>query len=836
MTRRYAIQLFDRHVVVLDGSERRLQLRDDAERVPYDSVQVGLDLALRAVAMDLLVRTEGGQPDLKELARLIRIGEVPLEIHGHARENAVAALEAYAGHDLTSELIRDADRTAIRLVEAVRNEESVYETYRCASDLEPVEHLATLVSEWRSGGLGNSSDHAWLATLEGRVMRSLRARPGPAGSPIKPQPIRVAVLGVTGAGKSSFLNAILGIAPSVLPSSSDISTAAVIELRHAEAKDHERAEIAWRDREWCERTLRVAEETLRAAEKRANKNDNDFAAQDALFTARHTVERLRPGWDAFLRGARHRRLAELRSIVAAQDGYAELIERVTAYVHAPLLRSVTFIDTPGLRDPDEARRRLAIQSIADADSWLYLLKSDEKANVSVHGDLDEIFKQAHSTAGVLVFSKLDGLTVDAGSTLQLSLSSRRASIRSDAIERGFVACTASWQKEIDRTRPAEAYDATQWDDLSSLLDKGATLADSFAPTWKRKAKPLRELISRAETHTRLRQPLLDYFHDLSGVPAAVRHASRRAVRQGVKRRIDGGLYALDSELAHRLAAKRREIENLERQLLLWDDIEAQTLRRDEAERTIGSVRTEVEAIDARLGNLARIQRQHERALDEAFSNTEPFRTNAIEAVRRGARSAKKASHLPWKYLRGRRGADVFDSFDIPLAARADAILQACAASLRAFLPLHGAHGPGASVADEPYSLHGTSARLIEVDEELLEWFEATLVRLETLTRRSLDAAALAMRGVAQERLKALVAETCTLVQAERERAEERCAAEVRLVASLEGRIRELRAGVSGERALFAQRLAHQRLLLGQLESFANRIEAWKLRRPEQDGS
>jgi hypothetical protein len=71
-----------------------------------------------------------------------------------------------------------------------------------------------------------------------------------------------------------------------------------------------------------------------------------------------------------------------------------------------VLRYATFLDTPGLRDPDPKRRRIAIDNIAKMDGWIYLMQAG-KAETGVLDDLAEIRDEAGNMHGVICISKVN---------------------------------------------------------------------------------------------------------------------------------------------------------------------------------------------------------------------------------------------------------------------------------------------------------------------------------------------------------------------------------------------------------------------------------------------
>lgn len=104
----------------------------------------------------------------------------------------------------------------------------------------------------------------------------------------------------------------------------------------------------------------------------------------------------------------------------------ELVRKVTLKLQENILRYVTLVDTPGLRDPDPKRRRVALDAITAMDGWIYLVAAG-KAETGVTSDLAEIREEGHNLHGVICISKVN-LLMDptASKTLDELASQQRA--------------------------------------------------------------------------------------------------------------------------------------------------------------------------------------------------------------------------------------------------------------------------------------------------------------------------------------------------------------------------------------------------------------------------
>ena len=84
----------------------------------------------------------------------------------------------------------------------------------------------------------------------------------------------------------------------------------------------------------------------------------------------------------------------------------EMVRKVTLKLDENILRYATLVDTPGLRDPDPKRRRVALDAITAMDGWIYLVAAG-KAETGVISDLTEIREEADNMHGVVCISKVN---------------------------------------------------------------------------------------------------------------------------------------------------------------------------------------------------------------------------------------------------------------------------------------------------------------------------------------------------------------------------------------------------------------------------------------------
>ena len=170
--------------------------------------------------------------------------------------------------------------------------------------------------------------------------------------------IKVLIYGGAAAGKSTYLNALLGGA--YLPvSASDVCTGSLIYVKHT--KDEPRFEVYWRDQQPVVHSSDLSE------------------------LPKYTDE-------------------------SAPNTRASEVSEVHLYVPSPLLKHLQFIDAPGSRDGDERRQALLDQALSEVDAFLYLLPL-ERGTQDYKRDLTRLEERSElSEARAYVFTKADLIT------------------------------------------------------------------------------------------------------------------------------------------------------------------------------------------------------------------------------------------------------------------------------------------------------------------------------------------------------------------------------------------------------------------------------------------
>lgn len=559
---RLEVFLRDRTVeATLDGNTR-LRLGDEP-RVPYRSAQAAISTALEGASAHFNVT-------VRDFLGGLAHGQVVLSIAGERREVAVAKLHLRLAYAAESAAL---DRVRLVVEDAGP---SIYDTFGFASDSVVIEAAGRLLDCWTRALAGSDVELSRWGTSEPKLRDGLGMVNG------KVRPARIGVVGVTGAGKSSFINALLG--RELLPTDIGISTAAIIEVVAAKARSSEGLKVRWMTQAMLEERIRE----LRAGAKRLlseDENDRRLRRLDALERA----QRLR-GRSDLLNLDSIKEYASVR-----QGGLADAVERVTAFVHHPLLEHATIVDTPGLRDPDPWRRRVAIGAVGQMDAWVYLAQAGDKESSSVVDDWRELRSQSNNGACVMLLTKMDAL----GGDEERILSARLSAFRQHGWDRDVEHCAArgpsllaatagSWQSRLDR-----------------LEDSGYPLylARAVAPGRRPKAfeGALREFADAGDE-----QVVRDYVLDASGVPACARFVGRGLVELAlrgraatVQARLGEEVRACRSRLEAVLAAERTVLEKS-------DSLEK---LRDAREKASSELASEQAALSARRARMDRLREQ-----------------------------------------------------------------------------------------------------------------------------------------------------------------------------------------------------------------------------------
>jgi hypothetical protein len=423
MTRsRYDIVFHNRTVGVL-RDDAALARRPGTLSEPYESIAEAADLALKTLraAVDSSV-------DESVFARERLLG-LDLRLVGEGRELDAACLHWH--------LRWGVDHYALRaLPRETRTSPSIYATLGFGSHLARLETVRALLRDWAP-----IAGRARQADERNEVPTDLRARIEQANR--KP---RIGIVGVTGAGKSSFINAVLG--RDVASVSEGNATGCITQFRWVASTSAEGVTIELRSRkEISEQISAFRGETLLKQGKARLKElaMTSIFETEALVPAEQYERKRREieGLEACLKLKANARwpISDIERFTNVERSpLAHGIRRVTVDLHAPILERVTLVDTPGTHDVSEARGRVAIAEATTFDGWFYLVSITEKPQGTFRDDWEDFDKGANNRRAALILTKLD--RHDSGPLRDIE-KQRAEEYGREGWRRGVVACSAA---------------------------------------------------------------------------------------------------------------------------------------------------------------------------------------------------------------------------------------------------------------------------------------------------------------------------------------------------------------------------------------------------------
>ena len=387
---RIAIEHSPRRITVTSG-DRVVKETPCAEESLFQALHTGMN-AIHAES-----RVGGANFGASEFRDALTGDKLSVALTGDAREVAVARW--YVVGELVGDLGKEADLPAIRAAPR-ESAKCIYDDFNFGVDSSEVDALQTHYVQYNTmlQALPSFEDQATaLSAVEVPQKR----------------PLRIGVLGVTGAGKSTFVTAILGRA--VLSRSNEICTGAITEIEHIGEQKAEHFVITYLEEE--EKDYFVA-----ADAKKLKDVQSKYAQQCPGGKVTGACEPLKDQLDRQQEATRKMQEAVSQwkptpvvvqnlntdPFVSAVGGnrLPELVRKVTLRLDEDILRYATLVDTPGLRDPDPKRRRVALDAITAMDGWIYLMAAG-KAETGVIADLREIREEGHNLHGVVCISKVN---------------------------------------------------------------------------------------------------------------------------------------------------------------------------------------------------------------------------------------------------------------------------------------------------------------------------------------------------------------------------------------------------------------------------------------------
>jgi len=273
------------------------------------------------------------------------------------------------------------------------------------------------------------------------------------------RPVRVAIVGEFNAGKSTFINAVMGadVAPTgVLP-----TTATLHHLRYA-PDPFARIQFYPPD-------------------------------PDATAEARDVTERIVPS-------------AELRAALAAID--TSTVKRVEILQPIASLTRVEILDTPGFNAPDPRHTHAARSAFEEADAAIWLLDAGQPLKQSERRVLEEA--RATNLPVQILVNKADRLRPD---DLAKVMSTVGASLEETGLRSWSPPLALSARKALEgKLGDAEALAASGWEAVQRLLDEqiiGRSDELKERGLRRRGGKVVAELLDRAREHAATERAAID---------------------------------------------------------------------------------------------------------------------------------------------------------------------------------------------------------------------------------------------------------------------------------------------------------------------------------------
>ena len=699
------------------------------EQFPYQNAQQATELCIDAIGA-LTGRMRGDRADDVAVAHALTNGAASLAIRGHARECRVVALHLHVRYGLDfADMTSPTPVGGVR-VKPVRDAVDGLSTYRFDSEMRHVEALRRLVDRWlaESDRDAEAKAHAERNVTMWRKLLSIGAK--------EQAPVRVVVTGVTGAGKSTFLNAILG--RDVLPSSSGICTAALLRLRKASVRSAEGFEVEWRSAEDVDR--QIIELTTELQNSRGVQGAEKVAAElgyaSETLTSRAERARILPSKIDAMRAAR-RQLAEkarrlpLRELAKyarnAPDSCAEAVHSINVFVDHPLLLHVELVDAPGLRDGDHERQRLLIKAFEGDVGWLYLAPAASRDD-TCKADWAHIQQLAHNSAGVLLLTKADGINPDRGRTLAEAMTSRVLEYRRYGWERAVEWCAALLPAELASLRGADENVLVQAFDIArpNVL---------LALPGREPCRRLQEFMVEQRNSPSNWATFVDYSLDASRLPMALRRAGQVLYEDVIVRRVDEGRSALVQAVQEAIAQVEAGRARAEQTLEAHDTM-------SELGRQLAELRSELTHLTAQLADRRAAHGKILTSVDESEDESrKAFKAASERHAKTLSSSFKRSFDQQSKpiMLSGPRSFPFVAELEAPLGDVAHGFLAAHAAAIvEAIAACRGERGLELGGLLKNYVLLEVhSVGDVHDQEKVLEWKSTTEARMrEEIERRA----------------------------------------------------------------------------------------------------
>ncbi len=659
-------------------------LLGDSPSVEYDLAQAAVERAIAIIA-EATGRMSGDHIKEDDVLSAFEQGTLKLRLRGHVRELHVAALHLHVRYGFSFDNLLAGTLRGIHLVPET-DAVDAYATYQFESDMRPLEAIRSYLVRWmlESKREPRVKNEAYRNYDRRKQLLAL-------GSP-DAAPLTVVVTGVTGAGKSTFLNGLLG--RDIVPYSSDVCTAAIIRLRHATSSDAERAVVHWRSAEdihsLAKKYAAEAEHLgqLRTKMKTAATSDvgaistNQESAQQRIefFNTKARAMVRAAGLRSREKNASTRiNLEDLRDYSSNRsDSYAEAVKEIEVFVTHPLLAHLEIVDAPGLRDGDDERQKMLIRAFAGDTAWLYLVPADAR-NESCRDDWKRIKELANNDSGVLVLTKADGQPSNSGDTIETTMTRRMTAEYSETFgwRRPMTWCTALMPSRLAALRGIWEEESLE----SAFTD--AKMPAILGLPGRAQKKRLEDFLhdnSRDSRGNQRKQTFTDYALDASRLPRVMRMVGRVLYEDAISTKVKMGRDELSLAASEAIEFCSNAIAETQSILDAHDTIAAQKQAKSRLEEQLRENRKNLIGIQSRhrtalhsiQAECDKAKKEYKKAIDEQLSlaplkGTEPNGSNSTPPENLKTKFdqifAKQSSSI---WMSGAREFSLLEYFEQPL--------------------------------------------------------------------------------------------------------------------------------------------------------------------------